>query len=225
VCKQLGLSYPSWINRGAKLMNAIGMGSGSGAQGAVDHEGRPLRDADRQTLVMEQVVDVCLDSLLDLKKLGMLGGRSSVPLASIIPVDSSGARTKLPVDKQVQSDSDEQLLLFLPFTRPVKLLSFLVRLSARDEQSNPRTVKLFANRPNMDFGDAESTTPTHVVTMPANPGREYTKEEKKEGLFEHVVTLPPVKFHGLTFLTIFIADNHGASTTKLAGLTLVGRDK
>ena len=209
-------------------MNAIGMGTGTQKNtGPVDLEGRPLKDSDRQALVLDAVVsEVCIDSALDYKKIAMLGGKPSSVLTSIIPVSATtGERTKLKVDAFIQSDSDEQLLLFLPFIRPVKLVSFLVRLSVKTPECNPKEVHLFVNRPSMDFSDADSITPTFVSQFPKDAGRPFTKEELKEGVFEFVCTLPPVKFTDVSFLTMFIVDNHGAPQSKLSGLTLVGRDK
>jgi hypothetical protein len=207
------------------MANAIGMGGAAGSQQAVDLEGRPLKESDRQALVMEVTQDVCLDSVLDYKGVSQLGAKPSHNLMSIIPVDvKDGKRIALKVDHSISSDADEQLLLFLPFLRPVKLLSFLLRLSVKDPACNPKTLKMFANRPNMDFGDADSTTPATTVEVPLSPGRPFTKEETKEGLWEFVATVDRVKFAQTSFLTIFIESNHGAKATRLFGLTLVGRE-
>lgn len=230
VCTRLGLTFPSWLNRGAKLLHAVGLGTNATGVSAVDHDGRPLRDADRASLIIEPIVDVCVDSMLDAKRVGMIGGKANRSvLISIIPIDATGARTQLNPAAYVQSDADEQLLLFLPFTRPVKLLSFLIRLSTLDGgATNPHTIRLFANNPNVsDFADAESTTATLEVSLPAQPvpARAFTQKETRECVFEHVVTLPIVKFAAVTCCTMFVVDNHGAAQTKINGLTFVGRDK
>lgn len=206
-------------------MHSIGLGSSASQSQPLDHEGRPLRPEDAAALVMEKVEDVCLDGLLDLKKVGMLGGRPGNTLTDILPIDSKGNRILLQPNKFISSDADEQLLLFLPFTKPVKLVSLLVRLSVKEPTANLKTIKLFTNHPHMDFQDTDSITPVHTVELPSNPGRAFTKLETKEGLFEYVVPLPMARFHGITFLTIFVETNHGANQTKLAGITIIGRDK
>lgn len=111
--------------------------------------------------------------------------------------------------------------------RPLTIIRSLSLFRASDAGANPKTLHLFVNHPNLDFGDADSTPPAQVVTLPSAPAdRAFTKEENKEGLWEFVVTLaPPTKFTACSFLTIFVVDNHGSPNTKLSGLTLVGRDK
>lgn len=139
LARKLGLSTPSWINRGAKILNTIGIGNKADKNRQVDLDGNELRESDRAALVFDPIaVDVCVDSLLDLKKIGLLGAKPTSSLATIIPVDDTGARTKLKVDKFIQSDADEQLLLFLPFKQPVRLLSFLLRLSVKGENTMHR---------------------------------------------------------------------------------------
>jgi PITH domain len=231
---RLGRSgFPRWINAGAKVMHAVGlggMGAGGQQQAAVDLEGRPLRDSDRQALVMEVAQDVCVDALLDHARVAVLGAHPShQQLLSIIPVDpSTGARVRLKPAACVRSDADDQLLLYLPFARPVRLVSLLLRLSTSDLDANPRTLRLFVNRPHMDFADAEATAPAIVLEVPRGPpgGRALTKAERADGLYEHVASVDGgrSKFAACTFLTVFVAAGHGAAHTHLRGLTLVGRE-
>ena len=218
------------MNRGAKMMGAVGVGNKPQKQ-MLDNDGNPLRQQDADALVMEKIEDVCIDNLLDYGKVGMLGGKSAggnvVELSGIIPLNpSNGSRVLLDSKKYIESDADEQLLLFFPFTRPVKVLSFLLRLQIPSPDCNPKCLKLYINQPHMDFNDVESITPAHTIELPSTPtDRDYTKTEKKDKLWEFVVQLPAVKFVNTTFLTIFIESNHGAPNTKLAGITFVGRDK
>ena len=230
------------------MAGALGLGpssSGSGS-GAVDLDGRPLRDSDRAALRPEaSPLDVCMDALLDLGAVGSLGHKASQALRDILPVDPKGAARMLTKTATLSSDADEQLLLFLPFVRNVKLLSVLLRLSCKDANlaSNPRSLKFFANQRNMDFSDVESVVPTMVFEVPLRPAaassssssssaaggappRPFTKAELKEGLYEVLVPLlPAAKFANLSFLAILVDTNHGAPTTKLHGLTFVGREK
>nr|XP_024374935.1 PITH domain-containing protein At3g04780-like isoform X3 [Physcomitrium patens] len=54
----------------------------------------------------------------------------------------------------LESDADEQLLLYIPFNQVVKLHSLIIRGPPEEVMRGvlgPRTLKLFANRPNMGF--------------------------------------------------------------------------
>ena len=106
-------------------------------------------------------------------------------------------------------------------------------MSSRDAGlgSSPRTLKLLADRRNVDFSDVDEITPTHcqmaeLPSRPADPdGRAFTRLEQKEGVWELVVPLNMAKFHSCAFLTLFVETNHGAPTTSIHGITIVGRDK
>jgi hypothetical protein len=231
---QLGLTnVPAWLNRGARMASAIGINPSGGNRGPVDLDGNPLRAEDAAALVLVQAQDVCLDALLDRSHLACLGAKPSQQLAAIIPIDGKGNRILLKPDAVLSSDADEQLLLFLPFTRTVRLQSMLIRLSVKDLAANPRTIKFFADQRNLDFSDVDSVPPTQTVQLPMQPAasasgaapRAFTKEELKAGVYEVVIPLSAAKFHSTAMLTVFIETNHGAPTTRLHGLTLVGREK
>jgi hypothetical protein len=220
------------------MMSKIGLGgaasaaasSRSGHGGPVDLDGQPLRAQDTAALVAHAIEDVCIDPLLDLKRCGSLGARASQSIGAILPVDAKGEFVALKSPAAVlESDADAQLLLYLPWTKPVPLLmSLILRVSVKDATSAPKTIHVYLNRPNLDFADAETTTPQQIVTLPLAPpgGRPFTKLELKEGVWEHQVTFAPAsKYRGVTFLTLFVVDNHGAANTKLHGITLVGRAK
>lgn len=224
---KLGLAVPSWVNRAARVGGALGLGPGK-QSGAVDLEGNPLKESDRAALVLEAAPqDVCLDALIDLPHVGCLGHKPSTSLASILPVDAKGARVKLKPDACLVSDSDEQLLLFLPFVRGLRLISMLLRLSSKDVAANPKTLRFYLNQRNLNFSDVDGFTPVQSIELPMQPaGRAFTPAELKEGVYEAVVTFaPPPKWTGVSFLTILVADNHGAPQTRLHGLTIVGREK
>jgi len=228
LCAKLGLSMPGWVNRPARMAGALGLGPSAQAQ-QLDLDGRPLREEDRAALVLTHAQDVCIDALLDRPALGCLGAKPAHSLAAVIPCDAKGNRTQLRPDAVLSSDADEQLLLFLPFTRALRICSLLLRVSSRDAGlgSNPRTLKLYADRRNVDFSDVDEITPTQVAELPSRPadGRAFTKLEQKEGVWELVVPLNMAKFHSCAFLTLFVETNHGAPTTSIHGLTIVGRDK
>lgn len=97
-------------------------------------------------------------------------------------------------DYVMKSDADEQLLIHIPFSQPVKLHSF--NMVAPQDGTGPMEVKLFINQPNMDFGEADSVKATQTFTMTA-----------EDLLPEKTTMLKFVNFQNVTHLTVFIASN------------------
>ncbi|KAL1956974.1 hypothetical protein VTO42DRAFT_6463 [Malbranchea cinnamomea] len=65
---------------------------------------------------------------------------------------------------ELESDADEELLMTIPFTGQVKLHSLLIY--AAPTPSAPKTIKLFRNRPDLDFSTAADLSPTQTLTVP-----------------------------------------------------------
>ena len=61
---------------------------------------------------------------------------------------------KLDKEDFVESDADEELLINIPFTGNVKLKGLIV--IGGEEDTHPDTIRLYKNRPNMTFDDAEA---------------------------------------------------------------------
>uniref|UniRef100_A0A7I4E935 PITH domain-containing protein n=1 Tax=Physcomitrium patens TaxID=3218 RepID=A0A7I4E935_PHYPA len=91
----------------------------------------------------------------------------------------------------LESDADEQLLLFIPFNQ-VKLHSLIIR---GPPEEGPRTLKLFANRPNMGFSNVTDYPPNDTVIA------------SLEDLEERPMPLKYVKFQSVRHLTVFVEDN------------------
>lgn len=101
---------------------------------------------------------------------------------------------RLEPEPQLQSDADEQLLMFVPFTGQVRLHSILLRTSTTD--SAPRTLKLFLNRDDLDFSTASDLAPAQTL--------ELSQTNEVQDL--------PVKralFNTTRSLTLFFEDNFG----------------
>uniref|UniRef100_A0A3B1K3T8 Thioredoxin-like 1 n=1 Tax=Astyanax mexicanus TaxID=7994 RepID=A0A3B1K3T8_ASTMX len=111
----------------------------------------------------------------------------------------------------LESDCDEQLLITMAFTQPVKLFS--MKLLASDLAQAPKCVKIFINLPrSMDFDDAERSEPTQAL--------ELTEEDYKE---DGLISLRYVKFQNVNSVTLFIKSNQGdEETTKVNYLTFIG---
>ncbi|BAM38951.1 conserved thioredoxin-like protein [Theileria orientalis strain Shintoku] len=119
------------------------------------------------------------------------------------------------IDKYLQSSpgEGEQLLIKYKFMNPVKLHSMIVKGLPDGVSSGtaPKTLRLFINSENLDFQDAESEPCTQELTL-----------EKTHVETGQKVLLRYVRFQNVNSLAIFIADNYGNDTTKVAHIGLYG---
>ncbi|GAY44674.1 PITH domain-containing protein [Citrus sinensis] len=108
----------------------------------------------------------------------------------------------------LESDADEQLLIYLPFTQVVKLHSIVVK---GPEEEGPKTVKLFSNREHMGFSNVNDFPPSDTAVL------------TPDNLKGKPVVLKFVKFQNVRSLTIFIEDNQSDSeVTKVNKIALFG---
>mmetsp|Transcript_3294 Transcript_3294/g.6007 ORF Transcript_3294/g.6007 Transcript_3294/m.6007 type:complete len:170 (-) Transcript_3294:138-647(-) len=109
----------------------------------------------------------------------------------------------------VESDTDEQLLIYIPFNQSVKLGEVLVK--ATDKDCAPQKIKIFINRHSMGFDQASDEPATQEFEL------------SEEVVEETTLSLKFVKFQSVQSITIFIEDNQGdEETTKLNKLQLKG---
>ncbi|KAI3860127.1 hypothetical protein MKX03_037086 [Papaver bracteatum] len=109
---------------------------------------------------------------------------------------------------KLESDADEQLLIYIPFTQVIKLHSMLI---IGPEEDGPRTVKLFANKEHMGFSNVSDYPPSDTVV--------FTLDHLKG----KPVALKYVKFQSVRSLTIFIEENQeGADITQVQKIVLYG---
>ncbi|KAI8320757.1 DUF1000-domain-containing protein [Martensiomyces pterosporus] len=112
-------------------------------------------------------------------------------------------------ESYLESDVDEQLVLHIQFNQPIKLHSIMLKAPL---DKAPRNIKLFANRTNLGFDDAETTPETQAIEM--------TEEVYKSG---GVVNLRYVRFQNVNSLTIFVADNlEDDDVTAITQLAFIG---
>ncbi|XAR63607.1 hypothetical protein NMG60_11023607 [Bertholletia excelsa] len=108
----------------------------------------------------------------------------------------------------LESDADEQLLVYIPFTQVIKLHSVLIK---GPEDEGPRTVKLFANKEHMGFSDVNDFPPSDTAVL------------SPDNLQGKPVVLKYVKFQNVRSLTIFVEDNQsGSDITKVQKIVLYG---
>ncbi|KAJ1508142.1 hypothetical protein HMI54_015642 [Coelomomyces lativittatus] len=111
----------------------------------------------------------------------------------------------------VESDIDEQLLIYIPFTGQVKLKT--IALKCAPDASAPSTMKVFINQDTLDFDTADTMVPIqtwpllHPSDVPNEPVPYPTKL---------------TKFNAVRNLTLYFPSNHGALTTKLFYLGFQG---
>ncbi|KAH6571922.1 hypothetical protein BASA50_009965 [Batrachochytrium salamandrivorans] len=99
----------------------------------------------------------------------------------------------------IESDADEQLIIFIPFTGSVKLKS--IALLGFNDATAPSNMKVFINRQDIDFDSVESTGCQQewdlIETVPRNSIPEYPTRM--------------AKFANVRNLTLFIPTNFGGS--------------
>ncbi|KAJ1954937.1 hypothetical protein EC988_002158 [Linderina pennispora] len=129
-----------------------------------------------------------------------LNQNDDFPLANVFKAD----------DSVLESDVDEQMVLHVVFNQPVKLHSLMLKCAELERA--PRTLRLFANRSDVGFDDAEQGSETQAVEM--------TEEIYQKG---GVVGLRFVRFQNVHSLSVFIEDNlGGGDVTALQQLAFIG---
>ncbi|KAI9701459.1 MAG: hypothetical protein M1836_001514 [Candelina mexicana] len=108
---------------------------------------------------------------------------------------------------ELESDADEQLLIYIPFTGSVKLHSVLVRTTP--SPTAPQTLKIFANCDNLDFNAASSQHPTQIIHV------SQTSEVQE-------IPLKRALFGGTQSLTLFIEDNHSHGEEEVTRISYLG---
>lgn len=107
------------------------------------------------------------------------------------------------------SDSDEQLLIYIPFMQVVKLHSALFK---GPEEEGPKTIKLFSNKEHMGFSNVNDYPPSDTLELSSD----HLIENKP-------LPLKYVKFQNVRSLTIFIEDNQsGSDVSKIHKIALYG---
>ncbi|KAI9259485.1 galactose-binding domain-like protein [Phascolomyces articulosus] len=106
---------------------------------------------------------------------------------------------RLDNEKFVESDADEQLILFVPFTGSVKLRSICLRTDRGDQA--PSTMKVFINRDDVDFDVADSYTPVQTWDL----------VEGSNDVVEYATRI--TKFTNVRNITLFFPENFGDDTS------------
>ncbi|KAI5807591.1 PITH domain-containing protein [Peziza echinospora] len=131
---------------------------------------------------------------------------------------------KHPTNKKdwVESDTDEQLMIFIPFRSILKIHSIHITSQIPtegdddEEIKRPRKLKFYVNRSNiLGFEEAEGVPPTQAVELTEDSW------DKKTGTT--VINTRFVKFQSVFSLTIFVEEGEdGCEKTKIDRIRVVG---
>ena len=108
---------------------------------------------------------------------------------------------------ELQSDADEQLLMHVPFAGQVKLHSILIRTGQDD--SAPSTLKLYANKDDLDFSGASELSPTQTIELAQS-------SEVQEYPVKRVL------FNSTRSLTLFFEDNWSHGDEDVTKISYIG---
>lgn len=101
----------------------------------------------------------------------------------------------------VLSDADSEVIFICVFTSPVTVRKIMVIGAGEDAGNRPICVRLFPNRADLDFNNAEDTTPAQEFDLPINA----------VGTAEMLTNLP--RFSNITSLALYFTGNYGDTTT------------
>ncbi|KAI9264837.1 galactose-binding domain-like protein [Sporodiniella umbellata] len=101
--------------------------------------------------------------------------------------------------KVLESDADEQLIVYVPFTGSVKLRSICLRTDG--SESAPSKMKVFINREDVDFDVAESYRPI----------QEFELVQSSNEVVEYGTRI--TKFSSVRNITLFFPENFGDDTS------------
>ncbi|KAI8632511.1 DUF1000-domain-containing protein [Xylariaceae sp. FL1651] len=196
--------------------------SGGEASGSSGSGGLAWRGAD----LPRGYIDI--SDVVDVRGLELLNAETDFSVRTLFsknkPSTLDKSRNASDEKDWVESDTDEQLLLFAPFNSAVKLhtlqITSLPPTDSDDDDADeapmrPKTIKLFTNRPhNLGFDEADDIDPTQTIEI----GEDDWNSNGTANL-----TLRFVRFQNITSLVIFIVDGDGDSEkVRLDRLRLIG---
>jgi hypothetical protein len=135
------------------------------------------------------------------------------------PTKGKGASSVDAEKDFVESDTDEQIMLFMPFRSRLKLHSLHITSLAvpgdDEEVSRPKTIKLYTNTQHvLGFEEADDITPVQEIEL--DPGAWDSAK--------HTITLPLrfVKFQNVTSLVLFVVEGEGGDRTRIDRVRVIG---
>ena len=120
----------------------------------------------------------------------------------------------------IESDTDEQLMLFIPFQSTIKAHSLhITSIRKKDDEEarmRPKTLQLYTNRSTvLGFDEADDTAVTQKIELKGSDWDEKTQTAKVE--------LRYVKFQNISSLVVFVVDGDGdGEKTRIDRLRVFG---
>jgi len=149
-----------------------------------------------------------LNSEIDEPKADCLNQLDNHTIQHLLTNSRSIASAPLASDLYLESSSDEQLLLSIPFKNKVNIRT--IAFWAPDSEECPSTIKLYVNK-SMDFDDTDDAKPTETIHL-----------KREDAVIGKEHTLKFINFRNVVSLCVFVADNHGAETSILQRIKLIG---
>jgi len=143
-----------------------------------------------------------LNEYIIVKNMGVLNADDATSVAGV--VTGNGL---------LQSSTDAQLLIQVPFIEAVKLKAIRIRAEeGKGAGSAVRTVRIYVNNMNINFNDVDSIEPTDVIRLSASEASVGAQKDVKY-----------VKFQNVRSLTLFVEDNQtDDDKTFLNNITFIG---
>ncbi|KAF2666009.1 putative thioredoxin [Microthyrium microscopicum] len=124
----------------------------------------------------------------------------------------------------IESDTDAQLMLYIPFQSTVKvhslqITSYAPRTEDDDDDdipARPHRIELYSNRShNLGFEEAEDITATQVIDIKPTDWDEKSKTA--------IVEMRFVKFQNISSLVVFVVDaEHDSEKTRIDRIRIIG---
>jgi hypothetical protein len=122
----------------------------------------------------------------------------------------------------VESDVDEQLMLYIPFTSTLKIHTIQITSCAPEDDDDdeaplrPKTIRLYTNKQhNLGFEEAEDIAAVQQFELKASDWDSNTKTAKLELRF--------VKFQNVSSLVLFVVDGDGdGEKTRIDRIKIIG---
>ncbi|KAI0028352.1 DUF1000-domain-containing protein [Vararia minispora EC-137] len=158
---------------------------------------------------MNETPDISLLPLINSPQINCLNEAHGHALSGII-----ASKTFNMTSAFLQSDLDEQLLLTIPFTQPVRIRSLIIK-TASDVTQGPKVIKILINRRNIDFEDVQEGSESDVSQILV-----LTEDQVKEG---KRIPLRFVRFQNVSSLHVFVESNQSdGNTTRIEALDIFG---
>ncbi|KAF2222130.1 PITH domain-containing protein [Elsinoe ampelina] len=131
----------------------------------------------------------------------------------------SSAPSKSDKKDWIESDTDEQLMLFIPFQATLKVHTLHITSHAPEDDDDvmkPKTIKIYTNRSNvLGFDEADSIEPTQSFELDESSYDSKTGTAKLELRF--------VKFQNISSIVVYVVDGLGdGEKTRVDRIRLIG---